>query len=224
MDKTDHFLRAFFWVPVLLASFFYSGEALAGPDTASPASVSVFATYGEKADLPFRAGFGLAAAYHFSQRAVLSASYHYQSGYGKRTGYAYLDNLPVLQNVLNVRAEYTVYRNGWMAVTPFAAYNYLAYGDLHNNAAGIGFNVLLKPCSWLRLKGQAEALAGFDGNIAGLNLTRPANLYQFKGTAEVPVGWKTDVFSAVEFSRYIGESNTLTGYTVYFGVTRHFAF
>lgn len=141
------------------------------------------------------------------QRYDLSASYHNQFGYGSRTGYAYLDNLPVLQNVLNLRAGYTLYKNSWMAFEPFAAYNYLDYGDLHNNAAGIGFNIRLKPCQWVILKGQAEALRGFDGNIAGLNLTRSANLYQFKGTAEVPLSRSNDVFP--HWSSH-GISDTLT--------------
>lgn len=209
--------------PVILAAVLGVSSTLPALSLAhtEPDSLSLFFPYTQMANLPWRAGLGLAGHVHF-HRFSLEGSYRHQFGYGQRTGYAYLDNIPVLQNVVNLRAGYTVFNNCWLRITPFVAYNYLAYGDLRNNGIGIGLGAHIKPVSWLTLYGHAEALEGFDGNIAGSNLTRPANLYQLKGGAAVPVTDGFSLFTALEFNRYIGRNNTLTGYTIEAGVKKTF--
>lgn len=184
-------------------------------------SVSVAIPYTEMASLPFRAGFALSGTYAENQWYA-NGSYRYQSGNSQNTGEAYLDNLPVQQNVINLRAGYTIFKNHYFDVTPELAYNYLSYGNLHNNGIGVGIMASARPVRWLTLYENSELLWGFDGNIAGYNLTEPANLYQFKGGASVPVGEQFSMFSSLEFSRYIGHHNTLTGYTIEVGVTKQF--
>ena len=208
---------------LLAASATLCGTLLSGPASAhTETALSAFAAINQTGGMPWTVdGFGLAASARWNHW-VADASFRHQPGKGNHTGYAQKYHFSVLQEDFNARLGYVVLANRWLSVYPFAAYNYLSYGDLRDNGVGGGIGATIRLFRWVRLYGHAEALRGFDGNIGGLNLTRSSNLFQFKGGASIPIAHRWSVFSSLEYFRYVGAGNALHGYTVEAGATRTF--